>query len=106
MVKENGYRNHGDDGDGVVDDYGDLGDGHGALDHDDAHGDEDVEDVDDDDAHDDQHDYTHGGIGSGAGSGAGSGGGGSGGISFGNYDGGEPDSVYGGITPLDAGGVT
>ena len=36
----------------------------------------------------------------------GSGGGGGGGISFGNYDGGEPDSVYGGITPLDAGGVT
>lgn len=28
-----------------------------------------------------------------------------GGISFGNYDGGEPDSIYGGITPLDAGGV-
>ena len=36
----------------------------------------------------------------------GSGGGGAGGISFGNYDGGEPDSIYGGITPLDAGGVT
>jgi len=29
----------------------------------------------------------------------------SGGISFGNYDGGEPDSIYGGITSLDAGGV-
>jgi len=36
---------------------------------------------------------------------AGTGGGGGGGISFGNYDGGEPDSIYGGITPLDAGGV-
>jgi hypothetical protein len=36
---------------------------------------------------------------------AGTGGGGGGGITFGNYDGGEPDSIYGGITPLDAGGV-
>ena len=36
---------------------------------------------------------------------AGAGGGTGGGISFGNYDGGEPDSIYGGITPLDAGGV-
>jgi hypothetical protein len=35
----------------------------------------------------------------------GSGGNGGGGVSFGNYDGGEPDSIYGGISPLDAGGV-
>jgi hypothetical protein len=27
-------------------------------------------------------------------------------IAFGNFDGGEPDSIYGGIAPIDAGGVT
>ena len=38
--------------------------------------------------------------------GCGGSGGGGGGGAFGNFDGGQPDSNYGGISSIDAGGVT